>query len=82
MPDPWHMIHNVGLNSVKEANVFASVALTSAAMDVSWGPWNTEKWFRTIQHGVPEWCTHPTEADPLVQAVLPRVDTVTNKKGD
>ena len=80
LPDPWHMIHNVGLNSVKEAGYFASVALTSSAMDVSWGPWGTEKWFRTISDGMQEFFAHalpdsaePTEIDPLVAAILPRV---------
>lgn len=73
LPDPWHSIHNVGLNSIKETGYYGSVQLTSIAMDVSWGPWGSEKWFRTMQNGLAEWMSHATEADPLVQAVLPRV---------
>ena len=74
LPDPWHMIHNVGLNSVKESGYFGSIALTSCAMDVSWGPWQTEEWFRTVQDGLAEWCSHTSgEADPLIAALLPRI---------
>eukprot|EP00435_Cladocopium_sp_Y103_P041605 s1448_g11.t1 len=73
LPDPWHMVHNVGLNSVKEANFFASVILTSTAMDVSWGPWNSEKWFRTLGQGVSEWLSHTGSDDPIVQVLLPRI---------
>ena len=73
LPDPWHMVHNVGLNCVKEANCFASVILTSTAMDVSWGPWNSEKWFRTLGQGVSEWLSHTGSDDPIVQVLLPRI---------
>ena len=77
-PDPWHMVHNVGLNSIKEAGFFGSVILTSTAMDVAWGPWNTEKWFRVLQAGVAEWLMHTDETDPLLQALAPRISSERN----
>ena len=72
-PDPFHMIHNVGLNGLKEAGMYGAVLLSSAAMDAAWGPWHTEKWFRVVQDSVKEYIMHMQDNDPLIQAVLPRV---------
>ena len=73
IPDPFHMIHNVGLNGLKEAGMYGAVVLSSNAMDAAWGPWSTEKWFRVVQHSVKECIMHMQDDDPLVQGVLPRV---------
>ena len=51
-PDPFHMIHNVGLNGLKEAGMYGAMLLSSAAMDAAYGVLGTRKsgsgWCRTL----------------------------------
>ena len=72
LPDPWHAAHNAALNAAKDCHLYTAVHLTSTAMDMAHGPWNTQKWFRMIAAALSEWLEHTdSDTDALLNELAP-----------
>ena len=70
--DPWHRLWNDVLGAAKDTGFYATILITCVACNLSWGPWQGERWHIELAEGAKDWLRYGDAVLFILEKFLPR----------
>ena len=70
--DPWHRLWNDVLAAAKETGFYSTILITSIACNLSWGPWQGERWHIELAEGAKDWLRYGDTVLDILEKFMPR----------